>query len=198
MRYVIVLNGDKINDFTFKKDDFIIACDGGYKYLQEKGISPNLILGDFDSLGYIPKGASVYPCDKDLTDGEIAIDYAIKNGAKHVEIICAGGGREDHFLGNLSLLVKAEDSGISACIRTLYSTVYYTKVGGKFESKKGSTVSIIPQDIALISWSKNLKFEYKNLELTFSKTLGLSNKATANSFEICVEKGGVFVFVNNL
>ncbi len=197
MKCVIVLNGDKINDYTFLDGDFIIACDGGLNYLLEKGVKPDLILGDFDSLGFIPEGAKVYSCDKDFTDGELAINFAIENCFKEVEIICAGGGREDHFLGNLSLLIKAYKNGIDAKLLTNQSTIFYTEKSISFNAKIGASVSVAPIVDTIISSSKNLKFEYSNLKLEPSKTLGLSNKATANSVQLCVETGGVFIIVNN-
>ena len=51
-----------------QKDDFVIAADGGLVHTEKLGIVPNEILGDFDSLGYTPQGANVFPVEKDDTD----------------------------------------------------------------------------------------------------------------------------------
>ena len=50
------------------EDDFVIAADGGLRHTEKLGIVPQEILGDFDSLGYTPTGANVFPVEKDDTD----------------------------------------------------------------------------------------------------------------------------------
>ena len=50
------------------EDDFILAADGGLTHVEKLGLVPNGILGDFDSLGYVPKGSTVFPVEKDDTD----------------------------------------------------------------------------------------------------------------------------------
>ena len=54
-------------------EDFVIAADGGLQHAKKLGITPDVILGDFDSLGYTPGGASVFPVEKDDTDSMLAV-----------------------------------------------------------------------------------------------------------------------------
>ena len=115
MKCVLVLNGEFSNDYVFADNIFVIACDGAYKELKKRQIKADLVLGDFDSLGYIPQGAEVFPAEKDMTDGEIGLYKAAELGFKEVDVICFGGKREDHFLGNLSLLIKALDTTWQSC-----------------------------------------------------------------------------------
>ena len=55
------------------EDDFILAADGGLRHLNKLNITPTGILGDFDSLGFVPEGAQVFPCEKDDTDAMLAV-----------------------------------------------------------------------------------------------------------------------------
>ena len=56
-----------------EKDDYILAADGGLKHTRKLGIEPNEIIGDFDSLGFTPPGAEVFPVEKDDTDAMLAV-----------------------------------------------------------------------------------------------------------------------------
>ena len=62
--------------------DFVIAADGGLRHAQALGLTPNLILGDFDSLGYVPQGAEVFPVEKDDTDAMLAIKKGDRKAGK--------------------------------------------------------------------------------------------------------------------
>ena len=197
MRCVIVLNGEFTDNFEFLADDHIIACDGAYEKLLSRGITPNEVLGDFDSLGYVPDGAIVYPSEKDMTDGELALMRADELGFKSLAIICAGGGRDDHFIGNLSVLIKAFDFGFAAAMYTKRSVIYCVGHGGhRFTVSKGSIVSLFSFNSAIVTESKELKYPYHDVCLDDSSTLSVSNEAIENEIFFYVEKGIVLLFVN--
>ena len=93
---------------TPKEGDLIIAADSGYLGAQKLGIRPDILLGDFDSLGDVKTPDSVkrlqVPSEKDFTDTQLAVDTAIKNGATEIVIIGGLDGRLDHTLSNLAIL----------------------------------------------------------------------------------------------
>ena len=94
-----------LNGFV-KEDDYIICADSGYKYAKRLGCRIDAVMGDFDSCSIDDvdfKDAVIYPCEKDFTDCEIAMDYAIEKGADEIVLVCAKGGRSDHFLANILL-----------------------------------------------------------------------------------------------
>ena len=62
------------------ESDFVIAADGGFVHVQRLGLMPQLILGDFDSLGYTPEGAQVFPVEKDDTDAMLAVRVGLEKG----------------------------------------------------------------------------------------------------------------------
>lgn len=78
----VVLNGEYLNELNIDKDAMTIIADGALRFCEKKLIRADKVVGDFDSYGTVPTTASaVYPTDKDLTDGEIALLEAIKLGA---------------------------------------------------------------------------------------------------------------------
>ncbi len=196
MEYIIVLNGEKIEDLKIDADDFVICADGALNFLSKKNITPNLIVGDFDSLGFVPENSIQYPTDKDLTDGEIALLKAKELGAKRVKITCAGGFRDDHFLGNLALLEIAENIGIFAVVETQYSEIYLVNDSIKIDALKNTFISLIALEKSVIAYSKGLKYEYNNTKLIRESTLGISNVAISDKIELKVESGKVLLIVN--
>lgn len=96
--------------------DLVIAADGGLKYLEQAGICPDIILGDFDSLGYIPEKKGfpqpveilTHPVEKDDTDTGLAIKTALSRGFRQIELFgCLGGERFDHSIAALQSLTYA-------------------------------------------------------------------------------------------
>ena len=86
-------------------DDLVIAADGGLAHLESIGLVPDIILGDFDSLGYVPEGAVVYPVEKDDTDSILAIKKGIEMGCNTFYLYGAlEGKRLDHTMANFQAL----------------------------------------------------------------------------------------------
>lgn len=198
MKCAIVLNGDFTENYDFGGVGKIIACDAAFSELQKRGINPDIVLGDFDSLGFTPENAIKYPVEKDMTDGELAIEYAFKEGYKDIDIVSFGGKREDHFLGNLSLLIKAKNTGLNACGVTNYSKIFYLEKGNhSFEVDVGKTVSLFTFESCLVKESSGLKYPYYDTTLKCDSTLGISNLTTEKSFSFEIVKGSVFLIINH-
>ena len=86
-------------------DDYIIAADGGYAHLEALGVAPHCLMGDFDSLGYTPAEALVYPVKKDDTDAMLAVRRGLELGYRAFVLYGAlDGPRLDHTVANLQLL----------------------------------------------------------------------------------------------
>jgi thiamine pyrophosphokinase len=88
--------------------DYIIAADGGYEALVSRGYAPDLVCGDFDSLGYTPEHPNVitHPSAKDETDMVLAVRYGTEHGCGRFVINGGLGGRPDHTFGNIQLLAR--------------------------------------------------------------------------------------------
>jgi thiamine pyrophosphokinase len=86
-------------------DALVIAADGGLRHTEALGITPDVILGDFDSLGYVPAGSHVFPVEKDDTDAMLAVRLGLEKGFDRF-VIYGGldGPRLDHTVANLQTL----------------------------------------------------------------------------------------------
>ena len=91
--------------FPMEKDDFVIAADGGLRHLESLGRVPDVVLGDFDSLGYTPADGEVFPVEKDDTDMMLAVRQALQHGYREF-LIYGGldGSRLDHTVANFQTL----------------------------------------------------------------------------------------------
>ena len=107
-------------NFAPRTADFIIAADGGYRYLERMDIMPDLIMGDFDSLGKIPNHPNVitHPTEKDDTDLMLAVKYAMEHGFKIFCIFGCMGGRTDMSIATMQTLCYILNNGCTGlCFR---------------------------------------------------------------------------------
>ena len=198
MRAIILLNGEPYSGTINAEDAKVYCCDGAYAWAKGKvRIDENL--GDFDSLDYMPEPApsKIYPTEKDLTDGEIALQRAIAEGATLIEIYGGGGKREDHFFGNLHLLYAALEAGARAEMITNFSRIYCVK--GKFEliGCRGRTVSVVPFGGKVhIIQSEGFYYPLDGLTFSYGSTRGISNVVTLEKATFTAE-GTALVIVNH-
>ena len=200
---LIFLNGDAPSEKTLKSISFVgktvICADGALRYLQ-KYIEPDVIMGDFDSLGYIPTGKNVkkFPIDKDYTDGHLVIKEAAELGIDSVERYGGFGGRIDHEYANIALLALADWYEIKAVLKGEKADVYYTKGDISIVCGKNKIVSIVPySDTAHIIQTRGLKFDAGGLMLNKLHLIGMSNQSVCDEISISVGKGedSVLIFV---
>lgn len=100
--------------FAFEREDYIICCDAGLNAAKRRGITPNLIVGDFDSyLQEAPKGIETlrFPVEKDDTDSMLAVREGLSRGFSDFILLCSLGGRLDHTIANIQTLVFIKENG---------------------------------------------------------------------------------------
>ena len=92
--------------------DCLLAADGGLRHLEKLGLEPDEILGDFDSLGYVPEKSTVFPVEKDDTDAMLAVRRGLDLGYRRF-LIYGGldGPRLDHTVANFQVLQYLSDHG---------------------------------------------------------------------------------------
>lgn len=99
--------------------DLVLAADGGYRALCSLGYTPDLLLGDFDSLGDLPLPPDLpvlrFPARKDDTDTGLALRHGLDRGYRDFALYCCAGGRVDHLLANLQSMARV--SRLGATIR---------------------------------------------------------------------------------
>ncbi len=122
MKICHIFSGGELKNLDFIKidsADMIVCADRGLKYVQELEITPNIIVGDFDSFtGALPDNVEILrsPPEKDDTDTMLAVKTAIANGAEHIRIYGALGGRFDHTYANVQALKYIFMQGCTAVL----------------------------------------------------------------------------------
>lgn len=183
MRCVIIgaapiKNYKKIRSFL-RDDDFVIACDGGLNHIEKLEVTPNLIVGDFDSHKnpHSKIETIALPREKDDTDSVFALKTAISRGFKDFLFIGMIGARLDHGLGNLYMLVKCHEEGLNALMLDDYSEI---QIVGKEEVKISDEFSYF----SLLNITgkasgitiKNAKYPLENAEIKQDYQYGISNE----------------------
>ena len=194
-RGVILLNGEPWQDAIDCENAVVVCCDGALRWAEGKA-RVDIKAGDFDSLGYIPENAIVYPARKNFTDGEIALDILLRHGIRAIDIYGGGGGREDHLFGNLQLLYAAHRAGAHAVLHTKYSDIACGSGKIEWQGMRGRTLSLAPVgDRAHIIESEGLRYPLHDLTLTAGSCRGVSNVIESDRAGIECTEGALFLFV---
>ena len=177
-----------------QKDDYILAADGGLAHLQKLGIEPNGILGDFDSLGYVPQNSQVFPVEKDDTDSMLAVRKGLELGYK--EFILYGaldGPRLDHTIANLQTLLFLESQGAKGTLVGLRYLITTVKNGVlKLPLAESGIVSVFCLgEKARGVTIRGLKYGLENGQLDSSFPLGVSNHFVGKPARISVQEGSL-------
>ncbi len=181
---------------------FIIAADGGLKALNKHGIAPDLIVGDFDSLGYIPTGNNIifHKPEKDDTDTMLAIKEGLNRGFKKFVLYGCLGGRLDHTIANLSALSYIAKNGGCGFIVGDGNIITAINNGSITLSKDLEgyvSVFCFGKDAEGIS-IKNLKYELENATLTADFPLGVSNEFIGKEATVSVKNGTLLIMWKDL
>ena len=177
-------------------EDFLIAADGGLAHTQKLGLVPNEILGDFDSLGYAPQGANVFPVEKDDTDAMLAVRRGLDLGYRSFVLYGSlDGPRLDHTVANFQTLQFLADHGAFGYLVGENCLVTVVKDGGIcFPAGTEGTVSVfcLGRDARGVTL-EGLYYPLENGTLTAGFPLGVSNHFTGELARIRVEDGSLLV-----
>lgn len=178
------------------KSDFLLAADGGLAHLQKLGLRPDGIIGDFDSLGYIPKEAQVFPAEKDDTDSMLAVRKGLQLGYRRFELYgTLDGPRLDHTIANLQTLLFLASHGAEGYLIGVHHTVTAVQNGTIHFPKtaKGiASVFCLGKDAKGIT-IEGLQYGLENGTLTAGFPLGVSNHFVGKAAAIRVEDGTLLV-----
>jgi len=196
--YIVGAGNNYGLDFVPQDGDYVIAADDGFKYLQEKGIVADLVIGDFDSFGKIPTHDNVkqLETEKNFTDMYEAIKCGIKKGYDNFQMYCGTGGRFDHTFANIQTLSFLSQQGKAGylidkdCVITTItnsSIIFDTCCKGYVSvfsySNESTGVNI-----------KGLKYTHlENNELASICPMGVSNEFVGTESTITVTSGTLVV-----
>lgn len=189
-----------------REGDLVIAADSGYLSARRLGVTPDLLLGDLDSLDRSALSADeldsiekiiVSPI-KDDTDTQLAVDTAIERGARHITVIGGLGGRLDHTLSSVFLLEDIVDRGVGAVMTDGRNRVHILKSSGdtvSLEVNKGykylSLVSLTDKCVG-VSVS-GVYYPLDSVELTRRYSYAVSNEITADRAVVSLGCGVMLV-----
>ena len=176
--------------------DLVIAADSGYTCAKTIGVTPDILIGDLDSIAQIPDGLEVVrlPAEKDVTDTLAAIDYGLSKGFKTFHIYGGLGGRLDHTFANIACLQYLANRG--AC-GYLYGDRYtVTAFTGRLEltERKRGTVSVFAYGGAAYGVTiTGLKYPLTNADITTDFPVGISNEFIGSAATIEAQSGVILV-----
>ena len=200
MRIIIFANGNLPNlekaRTLLRPDDFIICADGGTRHALALGLTPNVIVGDMDSLPANFQTSTfngeivLYPKDKNETDLELAIDHAVSLNPDQILILAALGGRMDQTLANIALLADPRLSTFDIRLSDSVEEIFFCRDQAKVEGRSGDIVSLIPwQGEVTGVFTENLRWHLHHETLYPDKTRGISNEMTADVATIQIRSG---------
>ena len=181
------------------RDDLVIAADSGYHTAVALGERIDLLLGDFDSIGDVPRDSGIeiqqVPAEKDYTDTQLAVEIAIDRGATDIIIIGGLSGRLDHTLSTLAILEELHARKIYGTVTDGQSRARYMKSSSTLIARSPyKYLSIIAADEVVKGVDiEGCKYPLKKATLRRCHQFAVSNEITGNVAFIAVKKGGVYV-----
>jgi thiamine pyrophosphokinase len=206
MKAVVVSHGE-VKDFEYIRKvmagaDLIVCADGGCEYVIKCGLIPDALIGDLDSIDYeileVVKDTNCciirYPREKDYTDTELAVNYALDQGSDEIILLAGTGDRLDHSLANIFLLVKLLNRSIKACLINENNTVYITNNTITLKGNIGDLVSLIPVggDVEGI-YTDGLQYRLSGHGIKMGEPLGISNVFTNEEVNVRIKSGILLV-----
>lgn len=198
MRRCVIIGGAPIQDYQWIRqhllpDDFYIFCDGGLKHRQSLQVTPDLLVGDFDSWDN-PKTETetiVLPREKDDTDTFFGVKEGVKRGFEDFLLIGVIGGRFDHSLGNISALLYLTGLGKKALIIDDYSSIEVVSSQPVFIEQNIQYFSVLNIDGKAKGITiKNAQYPLENAEITWDYQYGISNRVLPGKMaEVMTQEG---------
>ena len=200
--YIIGASQDSLDEVIINNnsDNFVIAADGGFDALLKKDVSPDLLLGDFDSINKLPKCDNIikFPVEKDYTDTFLAYKEGDKRGYRNFIIYGGTGGRFDHTLANIQTLANISKNGGRGFLvgnGTVITAISDSFI--EFSAEMSGKVGVFAfGDNAFGVDIKGLKYCIKETDISPYFPLGVSNEFVNKSAKISVENGTLIIVWN--
>jgi thiamine pyrophosphokinase len=199
---LIVVGGDRVPEellgHAALKAEMVIAADRGAWYCLQAGIIPDLVVGDMDS---IPEEALeelqagkvtilTFSPHKDKTDTQIALEVALKRGAREIEILSGIGARFDHSLANVHLLHLALKAGVRARIVSERQIIFLIEGECTLTNEEGTTISFLPLGMMASGITlKGFAYELDDATMEIGLPWGVSNVITDQHALVRVREG---------
>jgi thiamine pyrophosphokinase len=203
-RFAILLGGDVTPTERLKrqvKGARCIAADSGIAHATVLQLAPELWVGDFDSSGteleqafkHVPR--VVHPSDKAATDGELAVEEALKRGATSLLLVGGFGGQFDHMLAHGTMMLALAEKGIAVFTSSGHEEAYPLLGALQLTGLARDTrLSVIGMTRLAALSIKGVRWPLNDREVPFGSSLTMSN-ATVGDVELELRGGKALVLV---
>jgi thiamine pyrophosphokinase len=205
-RAVIFVNGhisdlEPVRRLT-RPGDTILAADGGTRHALALGLTPSVVIGDLDSLTDDNRrkldaaGTEIrrHSRDKNETDFELALHYAVDVGFREILVVAALGDRLDQTLGNLALLTEPCLVGLDVRVDDGVEQAYFVRTQARIGGHPGDLVSLIPWGGEVTSVTTDgLRWPLRGETLYPYKTRGISNELLGETASVSLKSGLLFI-----
>lgn len=205
MKAVIVAGGehDQADERALAGADLVIAADSGANWLDAVGVFPDRLIGDLDSVDPAVverlRAAGVpveqHPVDKDASDLELSLHWALRQGADEIVVLGWRGGAVDHLAANLLLLATALPAGTTLRLSATHALARVLRGPGRavLDHGPGARVSLLPLGPVDGVTTSGLHWPLEEAHLDPGSTLGLANRVETDGATVWVEAGDLLV-----
>lgn len=177
--------------------DLLIAADGGLNHMRALGLTPDVIIGDFDSLGHVPDHPCVVRLSpiKDVTDMAAAIDYAVQRGCTELHLYGGTGGRLSHTLANIGCLADMAARGLRGYLYGNGEILTAVKDGALHfdESARGFLSVFALSGTCEGVYESGLKYSLHDYTMRPDTPIGVSNEFVGQKSTVSVRVGTLLV-----
>ena len=174
----------------------VIAADGGLRHTEALGLRPDVILGDFDSLGFVPAGSHVFPVEKDDTDAMLAVRLGLQRGCDRFLLYGSlDGPRLDHTVANFQTLQFLADRGAKGYLigkDHIVTVVKNSEITFPATAQGIVSVFCMGADATGVTID-GLQYGLENGTLTPGFPLGVSNHFVGKGAKITVKDGSLLI-----
>jgi thiamine pyrophosphokinase len=197
----VFLNGEPphkepLRRAMLQQPSFFLFADGAYQYAQHIDITPDLVIGDFDSIRLVTNGLKTLKIeDQNTTDFEKALHYLSTAGFERVLVLGSTGKQNDHFLGNLSAALQYQSS-LDIVFFDQSQYFFLAENETTIETNTGKTISLYPFPEATGVSTKGLQYPLHNESLSIRERIGTRNISTNVQVSITKQSGSLWIFVD--
>lgn len=208
-KVIFIVAGGPLSDLVFLRRRIIeaspsevICADSGARHVLALGMGPQTVIGDMDSLSpelldtLRDRGCRIlnYPARKDETDTELALRYALEQKPAEIEIHGALGGRIDHTLANISLLVMAAREGIRTRMIEATTELFVISEQEQIDGSPGEIISLFPLTTEVKGITlEGFEYPLEKATMEIGKPYGISNRLLGNRGTITIASGYLLV-----
>ena len=208
MNRCVILSAGPVNNSELlrpylREDDWFIAADGGLRLANALGVRPRILVADFDSMPETEAAGAAdevvrLPVEKDWTDTMAAAMLGLERGCREFLLLGCTGGRLDHTMANIAVLLYLLQQGADACLLDGQNCLrLYSPGNYRIPVQADYHFSLIPYggEVRGITLKK-AKYPLNNAVLAVNSTLGISNEFTDFPLEILFQEGILMFFLS--